>query len=118
MIGGRVDWLGSLALIGLAFAGDAAAGQYSCKVPVAVLCQGCATDVTIALQAHGGCRVSFNTTSMEATQLAGAISFRIWTPTAPEAPAFRHRVSYRSRLAAPPRARGACFLFNGQQYCE
>lgn len=47
-------------LAGLAFVCGAAAGQYNCEVPVAVLCQGCATDVTIALQARGRCRVSFN----------------------------------------------------------
>jgi hypothetical protein len=106
-------------LAGLAFVCGAAAGQYNCEVPVAVLCQGCATDVSIALQAHGECRVSFNPASTAtAAQLTGAINLRIWAPNTPSAPAFRRKVAYRSPVAPPPRARGACFLFNGQQYCE
>jgi hypothetical protein len=119
MIGGRaVVRLRSFGLIGFAgfaFAGDAAAGQYACEVPIAVLCQGCATGVSITLEALGGCRVAFNPTSVAAAGLTGSVSFRI---SAPSAPAFPRRVSYRSRVTASPRAGGACFLFNGQQYCE
>jgi hypothetical protein len=109
-----------LGLAGFALVRGAAAGQYNCEVPVAVLCQGCATDVSIALQADGGCRVSFNPASAaQGAQLAGAVSFRIWAPNAPSAPAFRRRVAYRNRVAASrPSSRGACFTFNGQQYCE
>jgi hypothetical protein len=122
MIGRRVSRTWSVVLIGLAgfaFARGAAAGQYNCEVPVSVLCPGCATGVSIALQAHGGCRVSFNpTSSAAAAQLTGAINLRIWAPNPPSAPAFRRKVAYRSQVAPPPRTRVACFLFNGQQYCE
>jgi catalase (peroxidase I) len=118
MIGGLIDrtWRVFLVgLIGFAFMHDAAAGQYNCEVPVAVLCQGCATGVSIALQAHGGCRVSFNPASTAAAaQFTGTVSFRILTPTAT---AFR-KVSYRNRIAPPPSPRGSCFSFNGHQYCE
>lgn len=99
-------WTIFLAGLGsLAFVHGAAAGQYNCEVPVAVLCQGCATDVSIALQAHGECRVSFNPASTAtAAQLTGAINLRIWAPNPPSAPAFRRKVAYRSHVAPPPRA--------------
>jgi hypothetical protein len=119
MPGSRFGWLQAFVVIvlaGFAFAGDAAAGQYTCEVPIAVLCQGCATGVSIRLDRNGGCRVAFNpTSSVAAAGLTGSVSFRI---LAPSAPAFPRRVSYRSHVAPLPRARGACFLFNGQQYCE
>ena len=103
----------------LAFVDGAVAGQYNCKVPAAVLCQGCSTDVRIALQAHGECRVSFNPASTAtAAQLTGAVNLRIWVPNPPPAPAFRRKAAYRSHVAPPTPARGACFLFNEQQYCE
>jgi hypothetical protein len=108
------------AVCGLAVVHDAEAGQYNCEVPVAVLCQGCATDASIALQLHGGCRVSFNPApTARATQLTGAVSLRIWTPNPLSAAAFRRKVAYRSPVAASrPSSRGTCFSFNGQQYCE
>jgi hypothetical protein len=123
MIGRPVFWLWRSLLVGLAglaFVRGAPAGQYNCEVPVAVLCQGCATDVSISLQARGGCRVSFTpASSAAAAQLAGAVSFRISTPSTPNAPAFRRRASYRTHVAASPQSsNGACFSFNGQQYCE
>jgi hypothetical protein len=122
MIGRSVwVWAGMLrALSGLAFMGDAEAGQYTCEVPVAVLCQGCATDISIALQARGGCRVSFTPApTAAAAQLSGAVSVRIWTPNAPNAAAYRHKVAYRGRVASSrPSSKESCFSFNGQQYCE
>jgi hypothetical protein len=107
-------------LAGLAFVCGAAAGQYNCEVPVAVLCQGCATDVSIALQSRGGCRVSFTPASTAAaSQLTGAVSFRIWTPNASSVAAFRHKVAYRGRVASSRSSpKESCFSFNGQQYCE
>ena len=48
-------WVAMLgAVCGLAVVRDAEAGQYNCEVPVAVLCQGCATDVSIALPEFWG----------------------------------------------------------------
>jgi hypothetical protein len=123
MPGSHFGWLQAFVVIvlaGFAFAGDAAAGQYTCEVPIAVLCQGCATGVSIRLDRNGGCRVSFNPTSSAAAPvLAGAVPLRILTPTAPRVPAFRRRIAYGSRVGTKqPSLRGACFTFNGQEYCE
>ena len=115
-------WLTIVAgLWSLACAGRAAAGQYSCQVPASVLCQGCSTDVAIALQPGGGCRVSFSPAPAWATaRPSETVSLRIVTPAAPAPRAApRRRVAWRSRVAASqPSPKAACFIFNGQQYCE
>jgi hypothetical protein len=111
--------LGLLAGLGsLAGAGAAGAAQYACRVPLAVLCQGCAGDVTIALQPRGGCRVSFSPAPGGAVQpVSGAITLQIQTPSAQFT---RRGASSRQRSAAKPLqpSRGACFVFNDRQYCE
>ena len=87
--------LGLLAGLGsLAGAGEAGAAQYACRVPLAVLCQGCAGDVTIALQPRGGCRVSFSPAPGGAVQpVSGAITLQ-----------FKRR-RRNSLVAAPPGGR-------------
>jgi len=105
------------ALSSLAFAGRAGAGQYSCQIPASVLCRGCSMDVAIALQPGGGCRVSFSPANAWAgAHPSATVSLRIVTPAA-LAP--RRKVAWRSRVAASqPSPKPACFVFNGQQYCE
>ncbi len=115
-----------LALCFAAFAGAAmatcacaVAGQYTCQVPVAVLCQGCARDVTISLEPRGGCRVSFSPTpGVAALDVSGAVNLQIQTPAV--SPSFRRRGSYRKVRAAISRQSPSqlCFVFNGSQYCE
>ena len=99
------------------FGDDAAAAQYRCKIPLAVLCPGCASDVTISLQPRGECRVSFTPLLGGAAQpLSGAVTFQIRTP----APTYvRHGIFLRARRAVPLKpANHSCFVFNDRQYCE
>jgi hypothetical protein len=106
-----------LGLWTLAVPSRAPAGQCSCHVPASVLCPGCSTDVAIALQLGGGCRVSFSTAPAWATvHPSGTVTLRIVTPAAP---ARRRSVARRSRIAAAqPTPKAACFVFNARQYCE
>ena len=110
--------LGALAALAGLIPADAGAGQYACQVPLAVLCPGCAAAVTIALDPRGGCRVSFTPAPGAASSsVSGVVTLQIETP--PPAPP-RRGVYSRARHAARPlqSSRGACFLFNGHQYCE
>lgn len=107
-----------LGLGSLTAAGEADAAQYACQVPLAVLCQGCATDVTVTLQPRGGCRVSFSPAPGAASPaVSGAVTLQIQTPAAPQA---RRGVYSRAHYAARPLqpSRGACFAFNSHEYCE
>jgi hypothetical protein len=117
-LGGRRIALGLVAgiasLLGMQ---AAAAAQYACKVPLAVLCPGCATDVRIALQPDGGCRVDFTPSSVGASaSAAGSVTLQIQSPQ----PTYRRGVYARARrlAATAPVARGGCFVFNGRHYCE
>jgi hypothetical protein len=104
---------------GVSISSAAEAGQYTCQVPVAVICQGCSKHVVISLQPGGGCRVSFNPLPEESQRhAAGAVDLQIQTPPARLAP--RGRTAYRNRLVLGSRqpSNHACFVFNGQQYCE
>ncbi len=102
---------------GLIGAGVAGAAQYACQVPLAVLCQGCASDVTITLQPRGGCRVSFSPAPGAASpSVSGAVTLQIQTPAPPVRRGIYSRAHYAARPFQP--SRGACFAFNGHQYCE
>ena len=101
----------------LAPADRADAGQYSCQVPLAVLCPGCATNVTITLQPRGSCRVSFSpATGGASPPPSGAVTLQIETP----APQGRRGVFSRARHAGRllQTSGRPCFTFNGNQYCE
>jgi hypothetical protein len=118
VFGRSAGWLTIVvSLLSLAFASRAAAGQYSCQVPASVLCPGCSTDVAIALQRGGGCRVSFSPVPAgPGAHPTGTVNLRIVTPAA-AAP--RRKVVRRSWVAASQASpKAACFAFNGQQYCE
>lgn len=118
MFGRRVTW--PTIITGLwivAGASETAAGQYSCQVPASVICQGCSTNVAISLLPGGGCRVSFSPARSGVAALpSGTVSLRIDTPAA-RTP--RPRVASRTRTStSQPPGRSACFVFNGQRYCE
>lgn len=99
----------------------AEAGQYSCQIPAALLCEGCAKSIEISLQPGGGCRVSFDPPSAPASSAAapaGKVDIEIQTPPAPSRPV-RVAVYRRPRVALPrPWPRRSCFEFNGREYCE
>ncbi len=105
------------AVAGMIGAGVAGAAQYACQVPLAVLCQGCAADVIITLQPRGGCRVTFTPAPGAAPPpVSGAVTLQIQIPALP----VRRGIYSRARRAVAPvsSSRGACFAFNGHQYCE
>lgn len=97
---------------------------YACRVPRALLCEGCATAIAITLQRDGSCRISF-TPPASPTQDGAAppptdIDFQVEAPPAPK-PAPRTTGVARSPrhvswVRAAPAAR--CFVFNDQRYCE
>lgn len=118
-------WLsasGAGVVVALLMATPAMPNAYSCRVPRALLCEGCANHIAIALQANGVCRISFNAdtvASHEPPSASAPIEFTVDLPPAPVVVAPR-RTSWRAhyvglaRLAAPAH----CFVFNAQQYCE
>jgi hypothetical protein len=119
MLSGPKMWFAALAALGgISFSGDAGAGEYTCHVPVAVLCQGCANHVVIALQPGGGCRVSFNPApSSTSPVVAGAVDLQIQTGAS--APARRKPGYHRGHIAVARQSPShPCFVFNDQQYCE
>jgi len=104
------------------------AGPYTCAVPRALLCEGCASQLAIRLLPGGGCRISFTSPSPGAqASPAGAApqqaSFTFVIEPGPAAGATPGH--WRSRLAARRRpfaeaktAHARCFVFNGNEYCE
>lgn len=90
-----------------------------CHIPAAVLCEGCATQLTVRVNHDGSCRISF--TATEATPITGGKVVDIKVETdAPRTPAHRPGAS-RLRVAkqlALPRASAPCFVFTGRRYCE
>jgi hypothetical protein len=103
-------------------AAPADAGEYSCRVPRALLCKGCASQIAIVLQPGGGCRISFSPQGLLAPDSGqDQLDFRVSAP-----PNNLLRVPQRARLSRPShRATFAgqapperCFVFNAQKYCE
>jgi hypothetical protein len=106
------------ALIGIAWSGPAAAAV--CRVPAALLCEGCVERLSIRVTADGRCRVSFSSaTSPEQTETDKFVDINVET-AAPRATI--HRVNaphlWPIRHAVPLRALPACFVFNGRRFCE
>jgi hypothetical protein len=104
-------------------------------VPRALLCEGCAEQISIALQPDGRCRISFTPHHPTGPSPAGASTsgetppFVFTVEVGPvAAPSVMRRPTparWRSRLAAQRRpiaqanpAHGRCFVFNGNEYCE
>jgi hypothetical protein len=114
------NWLSAFAIL-VGAATPAAAGDYTCRLPRALLCDGCAQQIAISLQPGGGCRISFTpppaAASPSAPASTGQLELQIQSApitAAPRAPAYRPR-----RVVQAPRAPAhPCFTFNGAQYCE
>ena len=107
----------------------AARAAFSCRVPRAILCEGCASQIAIALRRDGSCRVSFAPPSTAAAPAASPLvdlDFQVDLAPAPGPAARVNRIYAKSPkggdaarlswLKAAPQSR--CFVFNGQRYCE
>jgi hypothetical protein len=105
-----------LAVIGLAlFATPALCRVYVCQVPRALLCKGCARDISIALALDGACRVSF-TPGEQMGRARRSPPLRLVVKTQSGLARRAHVFSTAAHAYALPS--GRCFLFNGSQYCE
>jgi len=111
-------WLAAVTLTGIAWSQPAMAAV--CRVPAALLCEGCVERLSIRVTAGGSCRVSFSSaTSSEQTATGKFVDINVET----EAPrATIHRVSAPHlsavRHPVPLRVSPACFVFNGRRFCE
>jgi hypothetical protein len=105
------------------------ANAYSCRVPKAVFCDGCANDLSITLLPNGSCRVSFAPPDRELTTAPQSGTVNLEVNVAPRAAARRvvprtqlriarsyPRPRYVTQTGPPPQ--GSCFVFNGSRYCE
>ena len=100
-----------------------AGALYSCSVPRALLCEGCASQVTITLLPGGSCRVSFTPSAAPpAASPAGAsaFTFEVQPPVATTNVYRRRVVAYAHPYPAAVGggALSRCFVFNGNRYCE
>ncbi|MGO8798514.1 MAG: hypothetical protein ACLQE9_16480 [Roseiarcus sp.] len=114
-----------VALAAAPLASTAARADYACRVPRAILCDGCAKAIAITLQRDGSCRISFTPTASATDAAAGApqptdINFQVDVAPAPRivrraayVPGYARHVSW---LRAAPEAH--CFVFNDRRYCE
>ena len=112
---------------GLADAAPIAA-PYTCAVPRALLCEGCASQLAIRLLPGGGCRISFTTpTPGVQASPAGATPepapFTFVIEPGPAAGAtlghWRARLAARHKPVAEVKsAHARCFVFNANEYCE
>lgn len=101
------------------FAPPAWPTEYFCEVPRALLCDGCASHIAIALQPGGACRVSFTPASVNLqtpSHEPERVEFQVQAPQ----PVQRH-ISFRRQqtaVFAKPASSRRCFVFNAAEYCE
>jgi len=91
-----------------------------CRVPAAILCEGCVERLSIRVAPGGACRISFSpATSPEQTAATKFVDINVETE-APRATVHRASASRLSALrhAVPLRISPACFVFNGRRFCE
>jgi len=90
-----------------------------CRIPAAVLCEGCAEKLSIRIAPGGACRISF-TPATPPDQVGSAKFVDINVEPEPPRPTI-HRVNAPHlsivRHATPSRA-SACFVFNSRRFCE
>jgi len=105
-------------LTGIAWCQPAAAAV--CRVPAAVLCEGCVERLSIRVTPSGACRISFSPTT--SPEQAGATKFVDINVEAEAPRAALHHVSASrpsvARHGPPLRASPACFVFNSRRFCE
>jgi hypothetical protein len=110
--------LAAVALTGIAWCQPAAAAV--CRVPAAVLCEGCVERLSIRVAPSGTCRISFSPAiSPEQTGATRFVDINI-EAEAPRA-AIHHVSAPRLsvvRHTVPLRVSPACFVFNGRRFCE
>ena len=102
------------------------ASEYACKVPRALLCADCATQIGISLLPGGGCRISFIPSAVAgpAPPNLGSdqLEFKIEAPRVVVSRAFpRWSESFRRAhptIIAKVMPIPHCFVFNGSKYCE
>ena len=91
-----------------------------CRVPAALLCEGCVERLSIRVTPGGVCRISF--TSPASTESAEAGKFvDINVEAEPPRPVHRRVIAPRlsdASPAAPSRPAARCFAFNGRRFCE
>jgi hypothetical protein len=103
----------------------AKANEYSCRLPRALLCDGCANQIAITLQPGGGCRISFTLSAGQTAAPAKTPSDRLELRVEAE-PVVITRFAPRRSTAwhtpavawVRPASSRRCFVFNSQQYCE
>ena len=86
-----------------------------CRVPAAVLCEGCVERLSIRVAPGGTCRVSFTATPSE--QAASARFVDINIETVPPRTTL-HRMNAPRPHAVRVRDSAVCFVFNGRRFCE
>ncbi len=102
--------------------GIATSAEYSCRVPRALLCPGCASQIVVSLQPGGGCRISFSPEAPAPTSASSEqLEFRVeGPPVVVTRMAPRGALTWRARRVAQakPAPSRRCFVFNAQEYCE
>lgn len=104
----------------------ASANEYSCRVPRALLCEGCADQIAIALQTDGRCRISFTPPAAEASVAvkppSDSVELKVEATPVVVTRFVPRRVptAWRPHTVAyvKPASSAHCFVFNAQQYCE
>jgi hypothetical protein len=120
--------LGALLSVGGVGMAAPIASAYTCAVPRALLCEGCATQLEIRLLANGACRISFTApaSSGEVSPPAAAPGQAALTFTIEQSPTLIRRSAHWSGaqarrptpVADAKAAHARCFVFNSNEYCE
>jgi hypothetical protein len=107
-----------------------ARAAFSCRVPRAILCEGCASQIAITLRRDGTCRITFAPPSTAAAPPTPAASPQVDLDFQVEVAPLPARRANRIYAKSPKGGNGArlswlkaapqsrCFVFNGQRYCE
>lgn len=100
----------------LVLAAPPASARVTCNIPRALLCEGCARDLTITLRG-GRCHVGFNASEpTSASRDSGSLTVHV-DHAPPDG--LKPRKPRKSRVAARQSAPAErCFIFNGRRFCE
>lgn len=92
----------------------------ACRVPAAVLCEGCVERLSIRITPGGECRISFSSPASPGSAEAGKfvdIDVEAGSPRPAHRRAGAPHLS-DARPAAWPHPAARCFVFNGRRFCE